>query len=219
MDAKEGLGIAASRFHHRGRSLLGAPCLDQDSRCQPNELAVGRVRCVAVLERSLRGCDLTTGGPEKLLEAGPKKLVFRAGYQDCSLESVHDCFHYTGLRVPAGGSAWFDLGHRSQELKGLSGEIAAEYLTQAPGPPKVVKRRYTNSVGYRVAIRIALSSIGGVGTSIPWLSHLQALVSAVVFHTFGIYLLMSLARGYGLGYEVLVIIIWIACFWLTFPNF
>lgn len=70
-----------------------------------------------------------------------------------------------------------------------------------------------------MAIRIALSSIGGVGTSIPWLSHLQALVSAVVFHTFGIYLLMSLARGYGLGYEVLVIIIWIACFWLTFPNF
>jgi len=116
------------------------------------ELAVGRVRCVAVLENKRARLRFDNPGPgdmivpagrharnHELLRASPQKLVFRAGYQDCSLDSIHDCFHYTGLRVPAGASAWLDLGHRPQELTGLSGEIAAEYLTQAPGSQRAIK--------------------------------------------------------------------------------
>ncbi len=83
----------------------------------------------------------------------------------------------------------------------------------------------SQSRGTNLAIRITLSSVGSVVTSIPWLSHVrpnsmlnhpeQALVAAVVFHTAGIFLVLTLARGY----ELLAIVIWIACFWLTFPNF
>lgn len=78
-------------------------------------------------------------------------------------------------------------------------------------------------------VRFAISFAGGLLTTAPLLSHLQphsmladperAIQFSVLLHSALLFALLTGTQRYGRGFELTVAAIWVAAFWITFPNF
>ena len=80
-----------------------------------------------------------------------------------------------------------------------------------------------------MVIRLILSLAGALLASAPLLTHLRphsmlrnpgtALISSFCAHALLLLILLTTVRGYGRGFGVTVVAIWVVAFWVTVPNY